>query len=120
MLKKSHSYKNAVRESHKKRRLVQLHGRELKNLVDQVDQNTYYQIITLISTHSHSHFDPSRNRERPSQQRATSRKNMIWVEATRIRAKYPDRIPVIVEKAKKSDIPSIDKKNNNNRAWTSI
>ncbi|KAL5551132.1 hypothetical protein UlMin_001308 [Ulmus minor] len=31
-------------------------------------------------------------------------------EATRIRAKYPDRIPVIVEKAEKSDIPSIDKK----------
>lgn len=31
-------------------------------------------------------------------------------EASRIRDKYPDRIPVIVEKADKSDIPDIDKK----------
>lgn len=31
-------------------------------------------------------------------------------EASRIRDKYPDRIPVIVEKAEKSDIPDIDKK----------
>eukprot|EP00897_Mesotaenium_endlicherianum_P001140 jgi/Mesen1/11026/ME000098S10413 len=31
-------------------------------------------------------------------------------EAARIRDKYPDRIPVIVEKARKSDIPDIDKK----------
>lgn len=31
-------------------------------------------------------------------------------EAARIREKYPDRIPVIVEKAEKSDIPNIDKK----------
>ncbi|CDP05733.1 unnamed protein product [Coffea canephora] len=31
-------------------------------------------------------------------------------EAARIREKYPDRIPVIVEKAEKSDIPDIDKK----------
>jgi GABA(A) receptor-associated protein len=30
-------------------------------------------------------------------------------EASRIKAKYPERIPVIVEKAKNSDIPSIDK-----------
>lgn len=30
-------------------------------------------------------------------------------EATRIRAKYPDRIPVIVEKAPKNPIPDIDK-----------
>ncbi|KAL6048776.1 ubiquitin-like protein atg8 [Balamuthia mandrillaris] len=30
--------------------------------------------------------------------------------AERIRAKYPDRIPVIVEKAPKSDAPDIDKK----------
>ena len=28
----------------------------------------------------------------------------------RIRAKYPDRIPVICEKAEKTDIPDIDKK----------
>ncbi|MBA0672892.1 hypothetical protein Goklo_029807, partial [Gossypium klotzschianum] len=31
-------------------------------------------------------------------------------EAGRIREKYPDRIPVIVEKAERSDIPDIDKK----------
>ncbi|MQM14157.1 hypothetical protein Taro_047087 [Colocasia esculenta] len=31
-------------------------------------------------------------------------------EASRIREKYPDRIPVIVEKAEKNDIPDIDKK----------
>lgn len=31
-------------------------------------------------------------------------------EARRIREKYPDRIPVIVEKADKSDVPTIDKK----------
>nr|XP_023895502.1 autophagy-related protein 8f-like isoform X1 [Quercus suber]POE57340.1 autophagy-related protein 8f [Quercus suber] len=31
-------------------------------------------------------------------------------EASRIREKYPDRIPVIVEKAERSDIPNIDKK----------
>ena len=31
-------------------------------------------------------------------------------EAGRIREKYPDRIPVIVEKADKSDIVDIDKK----------
>eukprot|EP00699_Malawimonas_sp_californiana_P001263 EC715228.1.p2 GENE.EC715228.1~~EC715228.1.p2 ORF type:complete len:138 (+),score=29.92 EC715228.1:49-414(+) len=31
-------------------------------------------------------------------------------EAERIRQKYPDRIPVICEKAKKSDLPDIDKK----------
>uniref|UniRef100_A0A7C8Z9W9 Autophagy-related protein n=1 Tax=Opuntia streptacantha TaxID=393608 RepID=A0A7C8Z9W9_OPUST len=31
-------------------------------------------------------------------------------EAARIREKFPDRIPVIVEKAERSDIPDIDKK----------
>ncbi|THU53923.1 hypothetical protein C4D60_Mb10t19510 [Musa balbisiana] len=31
-------------------------------------------------------------------------------EAARIREKYPDRIPVIVEKAEGTDIPDIDKK----------
>ncbi|KAJ6320570.1 MICROTUBULE-ASSOCIATED PROTEINS 1A/1B LIGHT CHAIN 3-RELATED [Salix viminalis] len=31
-------------------------------------------------------------------------------EASRIREKYPGRIPVIVEKAERSDIPNIDKK----------
>jgi len=33
-------------------------------------------------------------------------------EAQRIRQKYPDRIPVIAEKADGSDIPDIDKKKN--------
>ncbi|XP_042504725.1 autophagy-related protein 8f-like isoform X1 [Macadamia integrifolia] len=36
-------------------------------------------------------------------------------EAARIREKYPDRIPVIVEKAERSDIPNIDKKKRNCR-----
>ncbi|BBG99993.1 Ubiquitin-like superfamily protein, partial [Prunus dulcis] len=31
-------------------------------------------------------------------------------EAARIREKYPDRIPVVVERAEKSDVPEIDKK----------
>ncbi|XP_022886488.1 autophagy-related protein 8f-like isoform X3 [Olea europaea var. sylvestris] len=31
-------------------------------------------------------------------------------ESTRMREKYPDRIPVIVEKAGRSDVPDIDKK----------
>ena len=31
-------------------------------------------------------------------------------EAERIRAKYPDRVPVICEKADRSDVPDIDKK----------
>ncbi|CAM9093741.1 unnamed protein product [Phaeothamnion confervicola] len=31
-------------------------------------------------------------------------------ESERIRAKYPDRIPVICEKADRSDIPDVDKK----------
>ncbi|ESR62976.1 hypothetical protein CICLE_v10017176mg [Citrus x clementina] len=31
-------------------------------------------------------------------------------ESARIREKYPDRIPVIVEKAEKTDVPDIDKK----------
>ncbi|WZZ34671.1 hypothetical protein YC2023_018072 [Brassica napus] len=32
-------------------------------------------------------------------------------ESTRIREKYQDRVPVIVEKAGQSDVPDIDKKN---------
>ena len=31
-------------------------------------------------------------------------------ESTRIKSKYPDRVPCIVEKAEKSDVPTIDKK----------
>nr|QAR18126.1 ATG8e1 [Nicotiana benthamiana] len=36
-------------------------------------------------------------------------------ESSRIREKYPDRIPVIVEKAERSDIPDIDKKKTSDR-----
>nr|GMC85222.1 autophagy-related protein 8F [Ipomoea batatas] len=32
------------------------------------------------------------------------------VEATKIREQYPDKIPVIVERAERSDIPNIDKR----------
>ncbi len=42
----------------------------------------------------------------PSQSILEKRKS----EAERIRAKYPDRVPVICEKADRSDIPDIDKK----------
>jgi hypothetical protein len=31
-------------------------------------------------------------------------------EAERIRAKYPDRVPVICERSERSDVPDIDKK----------
>ena len=41
-------------------------------------------------------------RNQPTEQRA--------FESSRIRAKYPDRIPVIVEKSPKSDVPELDKK----------
>jgi len=41
-------------------------------------------------------------REHSAEQRA--------FESSRIRAKYPDRIPVIVEKSPKSDVPELDKK----------
>jgi len=51
-----------------------------------------YLYLSLTSCH---HFHPSEKRQ---------------AEAARIRDKYPDRIPVIVEKAEKSDIPDIDKK----------
>lgn len=42
--------------------------------------------------------------------RATNRAEQRKDEADRIRQKYPDRIPVICEKADKTDIPTIDKK----------
>ncbi|KAL8104024.1 hypothetical protein AgCh_028302 [Apium graveolens] len=38
-------------------------------------------------------------------------------EATRIREKYSDRIPVVIERAGKSDIPDIDKKKSWVRSW---
>lgn len=43
---------------------------------------------------------------RGARARAEKRK----AEAERIRQKYPDRIPVICERAEKTDIPDIDKK----------
>lgn len=43
-------------------------------------------------------------------QRAANRAEQRKDEADRIRQKYPDRIPVICEKADKTDIPTIDKK----------
>ena len=30
-------------------------------------------------------------------------------ESSRVKSKYPDRVPVIVEKARESDVPNIDK-----------
>ena len=53
----------------------------------------------LPTPHSHSH---SHSQEHPLEKRQS--------EAQRIRAKYPDRVPVICEKADRSDIPDIDKK----------
>jgi GABA(A) receptor-associated protein len=35
---------------------------------------------------------------------------MILIYLERVRSKYPDRIPVICEKAAKSNVPDIDKK----------
>ena len=49
---------------------------------------------------------PARARDRRRLRAQDRRKS----EAERIRAKYPDRIPVICEKADRSDIPDIDKK----------
>merc|ERR1712228_797786 len=45
-----------------------------------------------------------------SEFKATHQKSKREFEAERIRKKYPDRIPVICEKAEGSDIPDIDKK----------
>ncbi|RDY09581.1 Autophagy-related protein 8a, partial [Mucuna pruriens] len=68
---------------------------------------------TLFSFHSHG----DRDINHPSNfvMAKTSYKHQLplerrLVESSRIREKYPDRIPVIVEKAERSDIPDIDKK----------
>ncbi|KAI5076719.1 hypothetical protein GOP47_0008784 [Adiantum capillus-veneris] len=61
-------------------------------------------------------FDPStRLRSSPSEMAKSSFKQehdleKRKAEAQRIREKYTDRVPVIVEKAERSDIPNIDKK----------
>ncbi|CAD6262192.1 unnamed protein product [Miscanthus lutarioriparius] len=52
-------------------------------------------LLRSIRSHPPTRFDPTEKRQS---------------EANRIREKYPDRIPVIVEKAERSDIPDIDKK----------
>ncbi|CAN7081052.1 unnamed protein product [Brassica oleracea var. botrytis] len=52
-------------------------------------------VLILAFDHVVFFFEPSEKRS---------------AEAARIREKYSDRIPVIVEKAEKSDIPTIDKK----------
>lgn len=49
-------------------------------------------------TYPHPHTNPARIADKRQ------------AEAQRIRTKYPERIPVIVEKAEKSDIPDLDKK----------
>ncbi|RHY96875.1 hypothetical protein DYB35_006944 [Aphanomyces astaci] len=43
-------------------------------------------------------------------QKPLPRRKKRQAEAQRIRSKYPDRIPVICEKADRSEIPDIDKK----------
>jgi GABA(A) receptor-associated protein len=54
-------------------------------------------IFHLPLWHLTTHASPTHSEKRKS-------------EAERIRAKYPDRVPVICEKADRSDIPDIDKK----------
>ncbi|KAG3171268.1 hypothetical protein PI126_g1931 [Phytophthora idaei] len=60
--------------------------------------------VTNSETHSREeeHMMSSFKKEHPFEKRQA--------EAQRIRSKYPDRIPVICEKADRSDIPDIDKK----------
>ncbi|KAG2941392.1 hypothetical protein PC115_g1991 [Phytophthora cactorum] len=60
--------------------------------------------VTNSETHSREeeHTMSSFKKEHPFEKRQA--------EAQRIRSKYPDRIPVICEKADRSDIPDIDKK----------
>jgi hypothetical protein len=54
----------------------------------------------------HCHSPALTALSRPTTTRAEKRR----AEAERIRSKYPDRIPVICERAEKTDIPDIDKK----------
>ncbi|CAB4277845.1 unnamed protein product [Prunus armeniaca] len=53
---------------------------------------------------------PSEQQTKRQQRPSFSGEERRQAEAARIREKYPDRIPVIVEKAERSDIPDIDKK----------
>ncbi|KAG3098821.1 hypothetical protein PC122_g3866 [Phytophthora cactorum] len=63
-----------------------------------------FSCVTNSETHSREeeHTMSSFKKEHPFEKRQA--------EAQRIRSKYPDRIPVICEKADRSDIPDIDKK----------
>ena len=51
----------------------------------------------------------ARERPRP-RHRAAAAQDRRRSESDRIRAKYPDRVPVICERADRSDVPDIDKK----------
>ncbi|CAH1445788.1 unnamed protein product [Lactuca virosa] len=62
-------------------------------------------VLFLILTESNQSADMAKcsfKLEHPLEKRKS--------ESSRIREKYPDRVPVIVDKAEKSDIPDIDKK----------
>ena len=63
---------------------------------EQIDLTVCLQLILFYS------FDAEIGNSNPLEKRKS--------EAERIRAKYPDRVPVICEKADRSDIPDIDKK----------
>ena len=53
----------------------------------------------------------ARERPRPRpHHRAAAAQDRRRSESDRIRAKYPDRVPVICERADRSDVPDIDKK----------
>ena len=53
----------------------------------------------------------ARERPRPRpRHRAAAAQDRRRSESDRIRAKYPDRVPVICERADRSDVPDIDKK----------
>ena len=57
--------------------------------------------------------DARARRERPRprpRHRAAAAQDRRRSESDRIRAKYPDRVPVICERADRSDVPDIDKK----------
>lgn len=60
----------------------------------------YFRSILLHRDNPH-HTSHSPNTPAPEKRKS---------EADRIRVKYPDRVPVICEKADRSDIPDIDKK----------
>lgn len=73
----------------------------------------YYYLIFYVSVASSCIYDfifHYCNLELFLQNQIKIQKEKRKAEAERIRAKYPDRVPVICEKADRSDIPDIDKK----------